>query len=290
MVYMCSFTVGKKLSDGNAFSGKGGGLTISKVDTIQSFFGQCIRRNNGNPNAMSKQVWAILNHYSSTPERPNHGDCPTGRDSWCSYNRDAATGESTHRPIKNPLLPAAREVMLPVFESLSRESFLEKCKECYTQNANESFNRTLWSLCPKEQFNSTTEVSLSVNLAVCLFNNGFEYTCKNALNAIGAPILQHMIHSWQKEDTDRILKNDLKDTKEAKQKRKDRKRSKCKKQDAFIRDEGVHYQSQGFYEKKGKQRKPSLRGKRKRGGKTSTVTNAQKNRNDNLNLCRLLPI
>ena len=32
-------------------------------------------------------------------------DCPMGLDSWCSYIRDLATGEFTHRPIKNPLRP-----------------------------------------------------------------------------------------------------------------------------------------------------------------------------------------
>ena len=259
------YIAGRKIHDGLPLNGKGGGLTIAKIDTIQSFYGQCIRRNKGDAEKMSKQVWAILNHYSSTPENPNHVDCPMGRDSWCSYNRDLATGEFTHRPIKNPLRPAVREVMVPIFKKLSKQSFLESCKECYTQNANESFNKILWSLCPKEQFNSTYEVSLSVNLAVCLFNNGFEFTCKNLLRSCDIPISDHMLFSWQKEDIERINKNELKDTQEAKKNRKDRKRSKCKKQDAFIRDEGTQYQSQGFYEQDSKTNKGSgKKTKRKR--------------------------
>ena len=67
-----------------------------------------------------------------------------------------------------------------------------------------------------------------------------------------------MVFSWQKEHIERIKKNELKDTQEAKKKnRKDRKRSKCKKQDAFIRDEGTQYQSQGFYVQDSKTNKGS---------------------------------
>ena len=57
---------GKKLTDGKALGGKGGGLTLNRVDTIQNFYGKCIRDNKGDADAMSKGFWAILDHYSST--------------------------------------------------------------------------------------------------------------------------------------------------------------------------------------------------------------------------------
>ena len=53
---------GKKLSDGKGLGGKGGGLTLSRVDTIQNFYGKAIRENKGDAETMSKRVWSILDH------------------------------------------------------------------------------------------------------------------------------------------------------------------------------------------------------------------------------------
>jgi hypothetical protein len=38
---------GKKLADGKGLGGKGGGLTLTRVDSIQSFYGKSIRENKG---------------------------------------------------------------------------------------------------------------------------------------------------------------------------------------------------------------------------------------------------
>ena len=66
----------KKFEDGKNFSGKER-LTISHIDAIQSFYGHAIRNNKGNVKTMLKDIWAILNHYSSTIEKPIHSNCPT---------------------------------------------------------------------------------------------------------------------------------------------------------------------------------------------------------------------
>lgn len=70
-----SLVIGKRLEDGGTISGTGR-LTVSRIDTIQSFYGQAIRENKGNSKAMSRAMHAILKHYSSTPEKPRHEDCP----------------------------------------------------------------------------------------------------------------------------------------------------------------------------------------------------------------------
>ena len=56
--------------DGLPICGKGGGLTIAKIDTNQKFYGQCIRRNKGDSEAMlmSWETWDILNHFSRSLE------------------------------------------------------------------------------------------------------------------------------------------------------------------------------------------------------------------------------
>ena len=49
---------------------------------------------------MSKATMAILDHYK---EDTLYEHCPPGKESWCSFQRDVATGSSFHKPIKNPL-------------------------------------------------------------------------------------------------------------------------------------------------------------------------------------------
>ena len=55
---------------------------------------------------MSRATHVILKHYSSTLENPSHEDSPPGKNLWCSYNRDVASGTNYHQPIKDPLPPA----------------------------------------------------------------------------------------------------------------------------------------------------------------------------------------
>ena len=93
------FFAGKKLSDGKSISGKGR-LTTAGVDTIQKLYGLALRKNKGNVKKVTECVMAILDHYS---QNPTHENCPKGSDSWCSFNRDKITGQSTHKPMKTPL-------------------------------------------------------------------------------------------------------------------------------------------------------------------------------------------
>ena len=77
------FFLGKKLSDGKSICGKGR-LTLARIDTIQSFYGKTIRDFKADSEGISKATHAIIKHYSSTPEKPNHEDCPQDQNSWCS--------------------------------------------------------------------------------------------------------------------------------------------------------------------------------------------------------------
>ena len=55
---------------------------------------------------MAKATKAILYHYASTAEKPQHKFCPVGKDSWCSYQRDFTNNTALHVPLKNPFTPA----------------------------------------------------------------------------------------------------------------------------------------------------------------------------------------
>ena len=83
----CFCFLGKTLSDEKGIGGKGR-LTLAHIDIIQSFYEKTIRDYKGDSSGMSRATHAILQHYSSTLENPNHEDCPPRKNLWCSYNRD----------------------------------------------------------------------------------------------------------------------------------------------------------------------------------------------------------
>ena len=85
---------GKRLNDEKSLGDAGGGLTILRCDSIQSFYGKCIRENKGNVDKMSKEIKAIFYHYSSTADFPRHDHCPDGDSSWCSYKRDIVKNQN----------------------------------------------------------------------------------------------------------------------------------------------------------------------------------------------------
>ena len=197
---------------------------------------------------MSRATHAILKHYSSTPENPRHEDCPTGRNSWCSYNRDVATGEKTHVRIKNPLPESVVTLMQPIFDRLGSEEFLVGSEKSLDQNKNECLHHVVWGMAPKEQYTSQQEASLAVSLGVLVFNNGLEDTVAKLLTAMELPVSSSMLIDLEMIDRKRMQQSDKADP-VTKQRRKKLKRDKCKKQDAFQHQEGVMYSSQGFYTK-----------------------------------------
>ena len=121
------------MDDGKGIGGRDR-LTAVRIDAMQNFYGKAIRDNKGNATAISKATHAILKHYSSTPENPRHEDCPSGNESWCSYNRDLATGQTTHCPIQDPLPQAVVNVIQPTFDRLGGKHFLAGCEKCLDQN------------------------------------------------------------------------------------------------------------------------------------------------------------
>ena len=92
---------------------------------------------------MIKAVQATVRHINSTDEAPCHILCLTGKDSWCSYQAAQARGEEYHH---TKLVVA---LLKPIYARLGSRSLLEKCKDGYTQNANESLHSVEWRFCPK---------------------------------------------------------------------------------------------------------------------------------------------
>lgn len=238
-----------------------GRLTIAQIDAIQSFYGLCIRQHKGN--AKAKATKAILFHYASTVENPQHDFCPVGSDSWCSYQRDITNNTTLHKPIKNPFPPAIVEVIKPLFDRLGDEHFLAGCERCATQNPNESLHHVIWGLAPKDQYTSPRETSLAVSLGCLLFNSGMEVTYAQLLPKIGLSVDEKMMNAWQKVDKKRIDTAEYKEKSAVKERRKKYKWQRANKADGFVHKEGIQYKSQEFYGDGGKSM-PATKGKGRR--------------------------
>ena len=144
---------GKKLDDGKSLGGRGR-LTMQVIDSFQVFYGIAPRSNKGDPQEMGRGTKAILHHYASTRDRPQHQFCPSGRDSWCKYNKDLATGEETYRPLKYALPDSVVEVVKPKIEQLASPTLLNTVSECRSQNPNEALHSMLWRYTPKSKYHS----------------------------------------------------------------------------------------------------------------------------------------
>ena len=125
------------------------------INVFQNVYGFAIQSNIGDPKAMAKAVSTSLKHYCSTPQQPQHDNCPTGAASWCSFQRDCAMGTITCKPIKDPIPGCIQTPVTPIFHKLGSEKFLDGCRNLCSSDPNESFHHILWGMTPKEQFNSS---------------------------------------------------------------------------------------------------------------------------------------
>lgn len=139
------------LSDGGKVGGKNR-LTGSVIDQFCVYYGNAIRGNSNNLSGMRKAVWAIWNHKASTDENPRHQFCPEGSESWCTYQKALHANLLDKYKHKNTVPLAIMNLIKPVFDDLSKPELLRRCLKGKTQNANESFNSVLWSICPKRGF------------------------------------------------------------------------------------------------------------------------------------------
>ena len=176
------------------------------MDTFQTYYGQAIRSNKGDPEAMKTAIMAILYHYSSTIEEPKHQYCPKGPNSWCKWQNDLLTpeGERTYRPLKAPISDALFNILKEVFEKLSDVNLLKGAENCLTQNQNESLHHVIWTYLPKGEYHSPTEIKLGTALAVGHFNDGQEAFNSKLTVARGLSVGQGSKFSWKKQDQKRL--------------------------------------------------------------------------------------
>ena len=65
---------------------------------------------------------------------------------------DKYNGGHLHRPVKDQTPNAVKEVILPVFEKLGKQKFLECFKNNMSSKSNEAYDHVLWALPPKDSY------------------------------------------------------------------------------------------------------------------------------------------
>ena len=149
-----------------------GKLTLAVIDRLQNFYGIAIRKNVGNLKEMQKTVRATLFHVASSKDTNYHNAyCPSGKDSWCKFQQDKASGTKTYKPGAGLPLSVIAHVK-PIFQELSSDKLLQDCLHGKTQNHNESFNGMIWQRIPKTKFVSLKQLEFGVFDAVSNFNIG----------------------------------------------------------------------------------------------------------------------
>ncbi|GFW79651.1 uncharacterized protein TNCV_1429111 [Trichonephila clavipes] len=67
--------------------------STSFATQLQNYYGIAIRSNVGCLEKMQSAVIAAFFHCCSSNQNPMHGQCPTGKDSWCKYKQALRDGK-----------------------------------------------------------------------------------------------------------------------------------------------------------------------------------------------------
>lgn len=158
------------LSDKKKINGRGR-LTAGVIASLRSLYKKAIL-DNSQLGPMKQACWAVVRHQSSTDQEPDHGDCPTGPDSWCRYNRLETDEERKAYRHRSSLPKAIAKLMEPIWTALTSDDLLSACLHGKSQNQNESFNKVVWDKIPKTTFVGLDVFRIGVLDAIIDFNDG----------------------------------------------------------------------------------------------------------------------
>ena len=165
-----------KLSKEKKLGGRGEGrLTKEKALRLQKYYRYALNAGAGDIDNMRNRVWATLFHCVSTDDDPHHTRCPSGKDSWCFYQRAEANDQEPPphaEHLKHPLAHDVAEAMIPVYQRMSDPNLLKRLLKGRTQNSNECLHSVIWSRCTKTVFVGHRRLMCAVARAVGSFNAG----------------------------------------------------------------------------------------------------------------------
>lgn len=125
---------------------------------------------------------------------------------------------------------------------MSRDDLLERCLGGHTQNANESFNATIWRICPKHLNSGLQIVEISAFIAAGIFNEGYTSILK-LMNELGIIVGTYCKVFAENTDEARIVKQNRMSLSETKAARTARKQQQLEDNQLFEEAEGLLYGS-----------------------------------------------
>jgi len=215
-----------------------GKLTDALIKKLTTYYGLAIRRNTQSKDNMKKEIMTTYYHLISTDEKPQHQFCPTGVDSWCAYN----VAQSKNVPYEHPapLHPDVQKSILPIYEDLSRDDLLERCVGGFTQNANESFNSTVWRLAPKHLHCGSKIIEIAAYLAGGMFNDGYSFILR-VMDDLQLPIGRECQIFADEYDAHRVKRQNRRSLNSSKEARTAQKEKKTTEMDGFFEMESLLY-------------------------------------------------
>ncbi|CAF1146228.1 unnamed protein product [Rotaria magnacalcarata] len=151
---------------------------------------------------------AFLHNIKQSDRELQHACCPTGLDSWCSYQRDKHVSPSQrtdHVKDTKRLDAVFLDILTPMIESLTDPSLLRRCLRGMTQNANESINSVVWSILSKAKYHGYQSVRGAAAISSILFNRGRSGLVK-FFHQAGIPITENLLDALLEKDWKRIEK------------------------------------------------------------------------------------
>lgn len=234
----------RKLKKTKKELGGKGKLTDKFIDKLQNYYGIAIRSNVGNLENMQSAVIAAFFHCCSGKNHQMHGQCPSGSESWCRYQRALNNGRQILDTT--PGIPSSIiKIIKPVYMSLCDRELLSKCLHGMTQNRNESFNNLLWTIVPKETFVGIETLNLGAHIALILFNSGF-LGLLPVFEKLGLPTNQERVKMYRQIDMVRIMISKRNSLASIKIKRKKRRQAKKSKLSNYETKEGLSYKCGEF--------------------------------------------
>lgn len=190
---------------------------------------------------MKNDIMATFKHVFSSKENPDHESCPSGADSWCKWQKAIARGQDPSLvDLSPPLNPSLKEHLLPIYEDLSRDDLLTRCLGGHTQNANESFNSTVWLMTPKHLHSGFKIIEIAAFIAAGIFNEGYSSTLK-IMNNLDIQIGTQCKIFVENVDRDRIARQNRRSLNESKEARLARKQQGLQENALFDEAEGILY-------------------------------------------------
>lgn len=180
-----------------------GKLTSKLIDDLSIYYGLAIRRNHDSLSKMKNEIWATFCHKLSTDANPQHDKCPSGADSWCSWEKARATETLAGYKHKPAIPEKIFNAIKPVYEELSSDDLLTRCLGGFTQNNNQSFNSKVWVMAPKTVSSGKIIVDIAAEIAVCDFNDGL-MSVMHIMQVLGITIGPNCYNYCMEADAHRI--------------------------------------------------------------------------------------